>query len=109
MTFHDPDTGAIVTQIQGKDKDKCDLFNDPYYVTTNPSTDYTVVTDWVAPNIKLFDGDLKHLSQYGTYGVNRDRVLQPYGVCTDCHGYIFVADNQNHRIHLLDPSGKFVR
>lgn len=58
---------------------------------------------------QLFDNTHNYLSKYGTYGVSKDRMLQPYGVCTDAFGYIFVADNHNHRIHLLGPDGKFIR
>ena len=49
------------------------------------------------------------MTNYVTYGVGKDRVLQPYGICTDSYGYIFVADNQNHRVHLIGPDGQFIR
>ena len=99
-------TGEIIFCISGKDKEGCDLFTDPYYVTVT-NRDTIIVTDWAAPNIKVFSSDGKHLANYGTYGIRQDQVLQPYGVCTDAFGYIFVADNKNHRIHLLMPDGRF--
>lgn len=46
------------------------------------------------------------IAEYGTYGVKEQQILQPFGICVDDYGYIFVADNQNHRIHLLNPDGK---
>lgn len=54
LTVHNPENGEILGEIKGKTPDKSDLFNEPYYVTTTKSG-YTVVTDWVAPNIKVGD------------------------------------------------------
>jgi hypothetical protein len=47
------------------------------------------------------------MAKYGSYGTKQDQILQPYGICCDDYGYIFVADNQNHRIHVLLPDGTF--
>ena len=108
LTVHDPDTGTVVREIAGRSDDGCDLFTDPYYICTNRAN-HIIVTDWSAPNLKFFDGHGNQLNTYGTYGVSKDQVLQPYGVCCDHEGNIFVADNQNHRIHLLAPDGSFLR
>ena len=111
LSVHDPKTGLLQRKIDGRsgevDKNS-EVFTDPYYVATNASG-HILVTDWAAPNIKIFDHTGRYLTKYGTYGVKQDQILQPYGVCVDQFGYIFVADNQNHRIHLLDPTGKFIR
>ena len=106
--IHSSDTGALLRTIQGKGDDDFDLFTDPYYVTTNQNG-YIIATDWAAPNMKIFDPRGRYLTHYGSYGCQEDQVLQPYGLCTDTSGHIFVADHQNHRIHLLAPDGQFLR
>ena len=108
VTQHHPETGALEKTIGGRLDNGCLMFTDPYYVTTNDKN-YTIVTDWGSPNIKVFDESGTMCDNFVTYGVGRDRVLQPYGICTDAYGYIFVADNKNHRVHLIGPDGKFKR
>ncbi|XP_013402010.1 tripartite motif-containing protein 3 [Lingula anatina] len=106
LTIHDPDTGHIVQTIPAKQEDSHNYFTDPYYVTVT-SNDSIIVTDWAAPNIKVFNSEGKLIGEHGTYGIQEDQILEPYGVCTDAFGYIFVADNLNHRVHLLLPDGRF--
>ncbi|XP_064598454.1 E3 ubiquitin-protein ligase TRIM71-like [Liolophura sinensis] len=108
VTIHDPNTRKLLKTIEGKDEDGCDFFTDPYYVAVTPD-DKIIVTDWAAPNIRVFGTDGKQLNSYGSYGTRQDQILHPYGVCSDAYGYIFVADNQNHRVHLLLPDGNFSR
>ncbi|XP_045177696.2 E3 ubiquitin-protein ligase TRIM71-like [Mercenaria mercenaria] len=105
VTVHDPKSGALIKTIEGKDTKGIKVLVDPYYITVTPQ-DNIIVTDTASPNIKVFSPDGKYLANYGHYGMRNDEVLQPYGVCCDHYGYIFVADNQNHRIHLLLPDGK---
>lgn len=105
LTVHDPKTGEITKIIEGKNTQGSKVLVDPYYVTVTPQ-DNIIVTDTASPNIKVFNLDGKYLANYGHYGMGNNEVLQPYGVCCDHYGYIFVADNQNHRIHLLLPNGK---
>ncbi|XP_074661361.1 E3 ubiquitin-protein ligase TRIM56-like [Tubulanus polymorphus] len=106
VTIHNPDDGAVIRTIKGQDEEGFEFFTDPYYVAVM-NNDNIIVTDWAAPNIKVFSASGKFLAKYGTYGIKQDQILEPYGVCTDAFGYIFVADNQNHRIHLLLPDGRF--
>ena len=108
ITVHNPQTGQKIKTIEAKDSHGSKLLVDPYYVTVTPQ-DNIVVTDTAAPNIKVFSSDGKYLANYGGYGTRKDEVLQPYGVCCDHYGYTFVADNQNHRIHLLLPDGKLTK
>lgn len=105
VTVHNPKTGKVLKTIEGKDTKGVKVLVDPYYVTVTPQ-DNIIITDTAAPNIKVFSPSGSYLANYGHYGLRNDEVLQPYGVCCDSYGYIFVADNQNHRIHLLLPDGK---
>ena len=104
----DPTDGKVIKVIGGKDNEGHELFTDPYYVTTNQNN-FLIITDWAAPNVKIFDQNFEQVTKYGTYGSRKDQLLQPYDVASDTFGYIFVADNQNHRIHLLAPDGKFIK
>ena len=108
ITVHNPQTGKIVRTIEAKDSHGSKLLVDPYYVTTTPQ-EHIVVTDTAAPNIKVFSSEGRYLANYGGYGTKKEQVLQPYGICCDDYGYTFVADNQNHRIHLLQPDGKMTK
>ena len=108
ITVHNAQTGKIVRTIEAKDSHGAKLLVDPYYVTTTPQ-DHIVVTDTAAPNIKVFSSDGRYLANYGGYGTRKEQVLQPYGVCCDDYGYTFVADNQNHRVHLLQPDGTMTK
>ncbi|KAH3752086.1 E3 ubiquitin-protein ligase TRIM71-like [Dreissena polymorpha] len=106
LTVHDPNTGNLIKTIEGKDNKNTKVMVDPYYVTVTPQ-DNIIVTDTASPNLKVFSPTGEYLARYGHYGIGKDEILQPYGVCCDEYGYIFVADNNNHRIHVLLPDGKF--
>lgn len=105
ITVHDPKNGNLIKTIDGLDKKGNRILVDPYYITTTHE-DNILVTDTAAPNIKVFNMEGRLIAEYGTYGVKEQQILQPFGICVDDYGYIFVADNQNHRIHLLNPDGK---
>lgn len=106
LTIHDPKSGKLVRTIEGQDTKGSKVLVDPYYVAVTPEGN-VVVTDTAAPHIKFFSPNGDYLAMYGNYGVKKDEILQPYGICCDSYGYIFVSDNQNHRIHVLLPDGKF--
>ncbi|XP_046581282.1 tripartite motif-containing protein 2-like [Haliotis rubra] len=107
MTFHQS-SGELLSTIRAMDNSGGQLLTDPYYITVTDIGDL-VVTDQATPNLKILNSKGEFLSQYGTYGTHQNQILQPYGVCIDSHGYIFVADHQNSRIHLLLPDGRFLK
>ena len=49
------------------------------------------------------------LFQYGREGDGPGYLNHPYGVCTDMHGNILIADNWNHKVHLISGDGRFLR
>lgn len=106
ITVHDPKTGGLIKKIEAVDEVGSKVLVDPYCVAVM-NNDNILVTDTAAPNIKIFSPEGKYMAKYGSYGTKQDQILQPYGICCDDYGYIFVADNQNHRIHVLLPDGTF--
>ncbi|XP_069108651.1 tripartite motif-containing protein 2-like [Argopecten irradians] len=108
LTVHDPKDGSLVTTIAGRNKDGTNALVDPFYVSVN-SVGNILVTDTAAPNIKVFSPKGSYLSRSGTYGTRDNQTLQPYGVCCDQYGHLFVADNNNDRVLLLKPDGQFNR
>ncbi|XP_033728063.1 tripartite motif-containing protein 3-like [Pecten maximus] len=108
LTVHDPKDGSLLNTITARNKDGTNALVDPFYVSVN-SLGNILVTDTAAPNIKVFSPQGAYLSQQGTYGTRDNQTLQPYGVCCDRYGYLFVADNNNDRILLLKPDGQFQR
>ncbi|CAH1782590.1 unnamed protein product [Owenia fusiformis] len=80
----------------------------PRFLTTN-SKYAVIVSDEGGHSVKMFNrkGDL--LNTYGTKGSGNNQLHQPFGVCTDSLDNIFIADNGNSRIHMLDPTGKFIK
>jgi len=50
-------------------------------------------------------GDVNSRGMYGSDG-NTARLHDPYGVCVDASGNIYVADNVNNKIKKLSPSGR---
>ncbi|CAD5112206.1 unnamed protein product [Dimorphilus gyrociliatus] len=45
----------------------------------------------------------------GGEGASKGKLSRPWGICTNKHGYIIVADRSNNRIQIFDSEGKFVR
>ncbi|XP_067687854.1 tripartite motif-containing protein 2-like [Haliotis asinina] len=107
MTFHQS-SGELLSTIKAVDNNGGQLLIDPYYITVTDSGNM-VITDQATPNLKILNSKGEILSQYGTYGTHQNQILQPYGVCIDSNGYIFLADHQNSRIHLLLPDGRFLK
>ena len=108
LTIHDKNNGKVKQTINGRDRTEHGVFTDPYYVTVTKD-DRIIVTDWAEPHLHIFDSNGRYLNEYGSYGLRANQMLEPYGVCTDSYGYIFVADHHNNRIHMLSPDGVFIR
>ena len=110
IQFYNAVTGALEHVIEGKGDDGRDLITDPYYVCA-AGNGQVIVTDWVAPNVKIFDiVSGRRTACYGMPGsTHADQLLQPHGVCCDVYGNIFVVDHSHHCIHMLSSGGKFLR
>ena len=108
LTVHDPKSGKLIRTIPGSDSRNNKVLVDPFYVAVTPN-DNIIVTDTASPHLKFFSPTGEYLANYGRYGMGDREILQPYGVCCDDYGHIFVADNKNHRVHVILPDGQFLQ
>lgn len=91
-------------------------FNDPSIEFLYPlrivcnMTGDIIVSDCQQRRITIHrqDGSLK-FSYSGDDSANLRRPFEPRGVACDPRGYIYVTDNANDAVHLLDHTGEFVR
>ena len=80
----------------------------PAYITSNRKGQI-VISDWKKHEVRAFDKGGQFLFRYGGEGAGVGQLNHPYGMCTDLHGNVLIADNWNHRIHLVAENGRFIR
>ncbi|CAH1787294.1 unnamed protein product, partial [Owenia fusiformis] len=68
-----------------------------------------IASDWWNNCVKMFNRKGELVLSYGTKGSGDNQLNCPSGVCTDSLDNIIIADSRNHRIHMLDPTGKFIK
>ena len=49
-----------------------------------------------------------YLTQWGSYGTANGQFNNPAGVAVNSTGYVYVADSDNSRVQVFDPSGEYV-
>ncbi|CAH1775523.1 unnamed protein product [Owenia fusiformis] len=84
------------------------ILENPWCVTSN-SRYSVIVSDKGEHCVKMYNRNGDLVKSYGTKGSANNQLYGPYGVCTDSLDNIIIADNGNNRIHLLDPTGKFIK
>uniref|UniRef100_A0A914CKS9 RING-type domain-containing protein n=1 Tax=Acrobeloides nanus TaxID=290746 RepID=A0A914CKS9_9BILA len=67
-----------------------------------------VVSDRYNHRIQMFDLDGKYVKQFGGLGVADGRFNNPWGVCVNEMGLIYVVDKDNHRVQIFDQNGNFM-
>ena len=86
------------------------LYPDPTYIflSENKNSDICVA-DWKTGTIMVFcaAGNLRF--QYPEPPFVTMKPFQPFGIATDSESRILIADCNNHRIHILDQDGNFLR
>ena len=80
----------------------------PAYITANRNNQL-IISDWKKHEVRGFTTTGKFMYRYGGEGNGVGQLNHPYGLCTDVYGHVLVADNWNHRVHMLAEDGRFIR
>ncbi|CAD5118657.1 DgyrCDS7345 [Dimorphilus gyrociliatus] len=80
----------------------------PQYVALGDE-ESVLVTDYVDHKVYEYDMKGNEIFAYGSQGSSDEEFLGPQGLTVDKHGYIFIADSANNRIHALDKNGNFIK
>lgn len=100
--------GTIIKKIDRFNGQK--LFKVPRFCAFT-SKDHLLVTDESDTKnpLTVLSPEGVPLYTYGSKGSGEGQLRIPTGVCVDRYDNIIIADSDNHRIHLLNRDGKFVK
>jgi len=84
-------------------------FNRPTKVALDPKTSEIYVSDGYGNSrIHKYSPDGKLLFSWGGPGSDPGEFNIAHSVCTDKEGVVYVADRENHRLQIFQPSGKYI-
>ena len=82
-------------------------FNEPYFVTVNPS-DNVYVAESGNHRLQKFNSTGIFITKWGTWGTGDGQFRNPSGVAVDSSGNVYVADGNNDRIQKFNSTGTFI-
>ena len=80
-------------------------FQRPSGVAFDDMLGRTYVVDSGNHRIQIFDSNGDYVNQTGTVGAAAGEFNNPQGIAVDASGNLIVADRDNNRVQLLEPSG----
>lgn len=84
-------------------------FNLPTKVALHPETgDIYVADGYGNSRVHKYSPDGKLLLSWGQPGSDPGEFNLVHSVCTDNHGYVYVADRENHRVQVFDSNGTYM-
>jgi len=83
-------------------------FNLPCNVAFSPSGDVYVADGYGNARIHHFSAEGELLNSWGAPGSGPGEFRIPHGIAVDVWGQVFVADRENSRVQIFDPSGAFL-
>ena len=95
--------GKVIKELDKK------LFRGPYSVAQSKVNSDLYISD---PGGYSDAGKVVVLDKYyrGRYEyAGHDGFIAPHGLCTDNAGRVLITDSINHRVHILDRDGKFLK
>ncbi|CAH1793027.1 unnamed protein product, partial [Owenia fusiformis] len=95
--------GSVLATI-GKGK-----LADPRYITINHKGIMFVsdVSDYCVKRFTMQGEEVPGAYGFRVAGIGQ--LNHPEGVCIDSQDNIIIADHNNHRVHMVDPNGKFIK
>jgi DNA-binding beta-propeller fold protein YncE len=82
--------------------------NLPTDVAIGPEGDVFVSDGYGNNRIVHFTKDGKFVKEWGSLGVQPGQFSIPHSIAADSKGRLYVADRNNARVQVFDPSGKFL-
>ena len=84
-------------------------FKSPYGIAIHPHTNKVYAADTHNNCIQVLNEDLTFSSTFGSRGSNNGQFSIPCDVAFDSDGYLYVADNKNHRIQVFKEGNQYVK
>ena len=97
LQFHYPDSIAVHPH------------SNMIYVTEFNNDVFRHMTDSNNHRVQILNGNLTFSSTFGSYGSGNGQFNNPYGICFDSTGNVYVADHLNHRVQVFTARGEYIR
>jgi DNA-binding beta-propeller fold protein YncE len=83
-------------------------FNKPTDMAITPAGDVFVTDGYGNNRVVQFTTDGKYVKEWGELGSKPGQFSIPHAIGVDSRGRLYVADRNNARVQVFDPSGKFL-
>ena len=111
LASYDPDNVYTYNISSKTKKVRVDNLNKPSSVTpgcVDGSVVY-VVNDLVAHKVHVYNASWSLVKSFGEQGKGSGQLYYPHVAVMSDQGYIFVAENMNHRVSMFTSDGQFVK
>jgi sugar lactone lactonase YvrE len=102
--------GKLLLTLGTPDHPGCDQthMNQPTDMAITPSGDVFVSDGYGNARIVHFDRSGKYVKEWGQLGSKPGQFSIPHAIAVDSRGRLYVADRNNARVQVFDPSGKLL-
>jgi NHL repeat len=82
-------------------------FNRCTHTALSPTGDIYVSDGYGNARIHKYSPDGRLLLSWGEPGTRPGQFNIPHNICCDAHGWVYVADRENHRVQVFDSNGRY--